>query len=58
MTRSRPLDGEMFDVSFDDLGYDAIALMETAGRICTGYSVVIETIRSRRWKHRCSSSTW
>ena len=27
------LDGEILDTAFDDLGYDSIALMETAARI-------------------------
>lgn len=37
-----PLDGDILDTRFDDLGYDSIALMETAGRIRTNYGVVIE----------------
>ncbi|MFB9451318.1 hypothetical protein Dvina_22520 [Dactylosporangium vinaceum] len=42
MTRSRPLDGDILDIRFDDFGYDSTALMETAGRMCTGYAVVTE----------------
>lgn len=37
-----PLDGDILDSRFDELGYDSIALMETAGRIRTNYGVVIE----------------
>ncbi len=36
------LDGEVLDETFEDLGYDSIALLETAGRISREYGVVID----------------
>lgn len=35
------LRGEILDVEFGDLGYDSIALMETAGRIQIKYGVTL-----------------
>ena len=35
------LDGEILDTAFDDLGYDSIALMETAARISREYGTPI-----------------
>lgn len=35
------LDGEVLDVEFQDLGYDSIALLETASRIQIAYGVVL-----------------
>lgn len=35
------LRGDILDVGFDDLGYDSIALMETAGRIQIKYGVAL-----------------
>ena len=37
-----PLDGDILDARFGDLGYDSIALMETTGRIRTDFGVVID----------------
>jgi act minimal PKS acyl carrier protein len=37
-----PLAGDILDTRFDELGYDSIALMETAGRIRTNYGVLID----------------
>ncbi|HEX5120993.1 MAG TPA: acyl carrier protein [Pseudonocardiaceae bacterium] len=36
------MDGDIADASFDDLGYDSIALMEIAARITSTYGVPIE----------------
>lgn len=35
------LQGDILDMPFSDLGYDSIALMETAGRIQVDYGVVL-----------------
>ncbi|WP_228771697.1 acyl carrier protein [Actinokineospora iranica] len=35
------LSGDIADVEFDDLGYDSLALMETAARIAQDYGVQI-----------------
>ncbi|MEU1884043.1 acyl carrier protein [Micromonospora sp. WMMD987] len=35
------LRGDILDVEFDNLGYDSIAMMETAGRIRIDYGVVL-----------------
>lgn len=36
------LDGEILDTPFDDLGYDSLALMETAARLSREYGVTID----------------
>ena len=36
------LNGEILDSSFEDLGYDSIAIMETAARISREYGVLID----------------
>jgi act minimal PKS acyl carrier protein len=36
------LDGEILDIAFDDLGYDSLALMETAARITREYGIPID----------------
>lgn len=36
------LDGNILDVEFGDLGYDSIAIMETAARISREYDVRID----------------
>jgi act minimal PKS acyl carrier protein len=36
------LDGEIADVEFADLGYDSIALLETAGQIEREYGVTLD----------------
>lgn len=36
------LDGEILDSNFEDLGYDSIAIMETAARISREYGVAID----------------
>lgn len=36
------LDGEILDTEFDDLGYDSLALMETAARITREYGIPID----------------
>jgi act minimal PKS acyl carrier protein len=36
------LDGEILDTEFEDLGYDSLALMETAARITREYGIPIE----------------
>lgn len=35
------LDGDIRDVDFDELGYDSLALMETAARIRSDFGVTI-----------------
>jgi act minimal PKS acyl carrier protein len=35
------LDGDIRDVDFDELGYDSLALMETAARIKSDFGVTI-----------------
>jgi minimal PKS acyl carrier protein len=36
------LDGEILDIQFDELGYDSLALMETAARISREYGIRID----------------
>ncbi|HEV2780500.1 MAG TPA: acyl carrier protein [Actinophytocola sp.] len=36
------LDGDILDVTFDDLGYDSLAVMETASMITREYGVAID----------------
>jgi len=36
------LEGNILDTAFDDLGYDSIALMETAAKITQEYGVPID----------------
>jgi len=36
------LDGEILDTTFGDLGYDSLAVMETASRITREYGVSID----------------
>jgi act minimal PKS acyl carrier protein len=36
------LDGEILDVTFEDLGYDSIAVLETVARITQEYGVPID----------------
>jgi minimal PKS acyl carrier protein len=36
------LDGDILDAAFDDLGYDSVALLETASRIMREYGVRID----------------
>jgi act minimal PKS acyl carrier protein len=36
------LDGDIMDTAFDDLGYDSLAIMETAARITREYGVSID----------------
>jgi minimal PKS acyl carrier protein len=36
------LEGEILDTTFDDLGYDSLAIMETAARISREYGVLID----------------
>lgn len=36
------LDGEILDTEFTDLGYDSLALLETASRISREYAVALE----------------
>ncbi|HEV2376981.1 MAG TPA: acyl carrier protein [Streptosporangiaceae bacterium] len=44
------LDSEVGDVSFEDLGYDSVALLETAGRIEREFGVVLgdETVEEAK----------
>lgn len=35
------LDGEILDTTFEDLGYDSLALMETAARLSREFGAVI-----------------
>jgi minimal PKS acyl carrier protein len=34
--------GDIIDTSFDDLGYDSVALLETVGRIERTYGITLE----------------
>ncbi|HEY7486217.1 MAG TPA: acyl carrier protein [Streptosporangiaceae bacterium] len=36
------IDGEILDTEFDDLGYDSLALMETAAKITQEYGIPID----------------
>jgi minimal PKS acyl carrier protein len=36
------LDGDILDVTFDDLGCDSIALLETTARITREYQIVLD----------------
>nr|WP_042193147.1 acyl carrier protein [Kibdelosporangium sp. MJ126-NF4]CEL20589.1 Acyl carrier protein [Kibdelosporangium sp. MJ126-NF4]CTQ89500.1 Acyl carrier protein [Kibdelosporangium sp. MJ126-NF4] len=36
------LDGDIMDAEFDELGYDSVALLETASRITREYGVQID----------------
>ncbi|HET7016196.1 MAG TPA: acyl carrier protein [Streptosporangiaceae bacterium] len=36
------LDGEILDITFEDLGYDSIAVLETAAKITQEYGVPID----------------
>ncbi len=36
------LDGDILDTTFADLGYDSIAIMETAARLAREYGVAID----------------
>lgn len=36
------LDGEVLDTEFADLGYDSLALLETASRISREYAITLE----------------
>lgn len=36
------LDGDILDTSFDDIGYDSLALLETSGRIEREYGIAID----------------
>jgi act minimal PKS acyl carrier protein len=36
------LDGEILDITFEDLGYDSIAVLETAAKITQEYGVSID----------------
>lgn len=36
------LDGDILDAAFDELGYDSVALLETASRIAREYGVQID----------------
>ena len=36
------LDGDVLDMEFEDLGYDSLALLETAARISREYGVVVD----------------
>ena len=36
------LDGDILDIEFDDLGYDSIAMMETAARISREYGIPLD----------------
>ncbi len=44
------LDGDILDTEFDDLGYDSLALLETATRISREYGVELDddTVTSAR----------
>lgn len=39
---SRELEGEIMDTQFADLGYDSLAILETAGLIQIAYEVVLD----------------
>jgi act minimal PKS acyl carrier protein len=36
------LDGELIDIQFEDLGYDSLALLETAARIEREYCITLD----------------
>lgn len=36
------LDGEILDITFEDLGYDSIAVLETAAKLTLEYGVPID----------------
>jgi minimal PKS acyl carrier protein len=36
------LDGDVLDTDFADLGYDSLALLETAGRIAVEYGITVD----------------
>lgn len=36
------LDGEILDTSFEELGYDSLALMETASRLSREFGAVVD----------------
>jgi act minimal PKS acyl carrier protein len=36
------LDGEILDITFEDLGYDSIAVLETVARITQEYGVPVD----------------
>jgi minimal PKS acyl carrier protein len=36
------LDGEILDTEFDDLGYDSIALLETAAKITRDFGIPVD----------------
>lgn len=36
------LDGEILDTEFDELGYDSLALLETASRISREYAITMD----------------
>ncbi|MGI5151559.1 acyl carrier protein [Plantactinospora sp. CA-294935] len=36
------LDGDILDISFDELGYDSLALLETGGRIEREYGIRLD----------------
>ena len=36
------LDGDILDVDFEELGYDSLALLETAGRIQRDYGITLD----------------
>lgn len=36
------LDGDVLDTDFDDLGYDSLALLETASRIAVEYGITVD----------------
>jgi minimal PKS acyl carrier protein len=48
------LDGEILDIDFDALGYDSLALLETAARITREYGVTLddEAVTSARTPRR------
>jgi act minimal PKS acyl carrier protein len=41
-TDAADLDGDILDVEFENLGYDSLALLETAGQIGDEYGVELE----------------
>lgn len=40
-TDSANLEGDVLDIDFSDLGYDSLALLETAGKITRDYGVTL-----------------